>query len=202
MRTIVLLLGFLAVVATILIAWRLLRPNEPAPQFDNANSNESPEEVRSENPYLELRSMALNMPADQFGVESNSKTAIPYGLVVDWNVGRGNVTFVAFSSGDASMYFSSGGGMIGGIGRENVKATAQSLVKESEKFVSKAIRSDDTQMPQAGGVKFFFLTNQGRFVAEESLENFDNGTSELLELFVEANKLITELRLVDELNQK
>lgn len=142
------------------------------------------------------------MSADQFGVKSTTRRPIPYGVVVDWNVGRGVITFTAFSSGDASMYTSAGGAMIGGVGHESVKDAAQSLVRKSAEYVPKTVRSDDVQSPSENNVRFFILTNQGRFVAEEDIENFDNGSSELLELFVEANKLIAELRVLDEQNQR
>ncbi len=121
---------------------------------------------------------------------------------MDWNVGKGILTFASFSSGDASMYTSSGGGMIGGVGHDKVRVAAKGLVRKAQEYVAKAHRSDDIATPSEDGIKFFILTTQGRFVANEELENFDDGTSEWLELFVEANKLIAELRTVSEENQK
>ena len=57
---------------------------------------------------------------------------------------------------------------------------------------------DDTSLPNFNCVRFFILTNQGRFVADEKLENFDNGSSKWLELFIEANVVISELREMSE----
>lgn len=145
--------------------------------------------------YLDLRSMALTMPAGQLDIDASSEFE-PYGVVLDWNVGKGVATFTAFKSGDASMYTSTGGGIIGGVGHDNVKIAAQSLVRRSKNFVKNAKKSDDISVARDSTIKFFFLTTKGRFVSEETLDNLDNGSSPLLELFVEANKLITELRAV------
>jgi hypothetical protein len=46
------------------------------------------------------------------------------------------------------------------------------------------------------------LTNKGTFSAQEQLKNFDNRTSAWLPLFEEGNKVITELRIVEEKLQK
>lgn len=143
--------------------------------------------------------MALNMPAGQFGIDASSEFVL-YGVVLDWNVGEGVATFIAFKSGDASMYTSTGGGIIGGVGHDNVKLAAQSLVRRSEYFIKDAQKTNDISVASDGTVKFFFLTTNGRFVTEESLDNLDNGSSPWLELFVEANKLITEHRALGELN--
>ena len=152
-----------------------------------------------EDSYLDIRSMALTMPAGQFEIDASSELE-PYGVVLDWNVGKGVATFTAFKSGDASMYTSTGGGIIGGVGHDNVKLAAQSLVRKSKNFINNAKKTDDISVARNGTVKFFFLTTNGRFVSEETLNNLDNGSSEWLELFIEANKLITELRAVGEPN--
>ncbi|MDI1243223.1 MAG: hypothetical protein PSX80_15015 [bacterium] len=165
---------------------------------NRAEATMSPEQSK-EDPYLDIRSMALSMPAGQFEIDASSEFE-PYGVVLDWNVGKGAATFTAFKSGDASMYASTGGGIIGGVGHDNVKIAAQSLVRRSKIFIKNAKKTDDISVARDGTVKFFFLTTNGRFVSEETLDNLDNGSSPWLELFIEANKLITELRALGELN--
>lgn len=197
MKLIYIVLGILVVAAVAVIVWKLFQKTNSSPHVQQVNISTS-DDSQSESPYFGLRSMALDTPANQFGIENNATNPVVYGVVMDWNVGKGVITFAAFSSGDASMYTSSGGGVIGGGGNEQVRDSAKGFVSKGREFVAKARKSDDSTVPGENGVKFFILTTQGRFVASERLENFDDGSSEWLELFVEANKLITELRKVSE----
>lgn len=97
------------------------------------------------------------------------------------------------------MYLSSGGGVIGGSGHENVKQAAAAFIKKAEQYLSKAVKTDDTPLPSKDGVKFYFLTNKGKFVGQEEVKNFDNNSSQWLDLFEEGNKLITEIRIVSDM---
>lgn len=202
MKLIFLVIGIILLTTVVFIIWRLFQtPNARNSSVDlvPVSNSKSPE---PDNPYLELRSQALEFPPEQFGLDSASKTPVTYGVVMDWNMGSGTATFVAFSSGDASMYTSSGGGMIGGGGREKVSTTAKAFVTKAAGYVTKAERSDDIALPVENEVKFFILTTQGRFVAKDKLKNLDNETSALLDLFIEANYFISEMRAVSEANQK
>ena len=194
---------YIAVAGLILIGiafavWKLLQRSQSNPsntiQVETA-TNKSNEKPRN-NAFNEMRNRALTFPSEQFEIEHQTATPIVYGVVMDWNLGEGTATFVSFMSGDASMYTSTGGGVIGGVGHENVRKASIQFMKKGQNFVSKAQRSDDLSLPNSNSVKFFLLTTQGRFVAEERLHNFDNGSSQWLDLFEEANKVITELRAI------
>src|ERR1044072_5497440 len=66
------------------------------------------------NPYEDLRNMAFGATQEQIGVNIPANETKIYGVIMDWDVGEGIATVVAFQSGDASVYLSSGGGVIGG----------------------------------------------------------------------------------------
>jgi len=148
------------------------------------------------NLYLDLRMQALEMPPEMFEVVPDSRRPVVYGVLMDWELGGGTATFVSFISGDTSSYTSSGGGVIGGVGHENVRNASVALIEKAKDYIGQFVRSDDASPPRNKSVKFFLLTTQGRFVAEEEMVDFDNGSSPLLGLFVEANKVITELRKI------
>jgi hypothetical protein len=146
------------------------------------------------NPYLDLRNMALSATSEQLGIElPNDKTKI-YGVVMDWDLGEGTATLVAFLTGDASLYLSSGGGVMGGIGHENVKNAVNNFIMKSETYISKTTKTEMTPLPEKNGVNFYLLTNNGKLVGKEKMENIENNTSEWLPLFEEGNNLITEIR--------
>lgn len=146
------------------------------------------------NPYLDLRNMALNATPEQIAIElPKDKTKI-YGVVMDWDLGEGTATLVAFMTGDASLYLSSGGGVIGGIGHENVNIAVKNFISNSETHINKTTKTETTPLPEKNEVKFYFLTNNGKLVGQENMANFENNTSEWLTLFEEGNNLITEIR--------
>ena len=149
---------------------------------------------RNSNPYKDLRNLAFNVTAEQIGVQSPADQTKIYGVIMDWDLGEGTATLVTFLSGDASLYLSSGGGVMGAGGHETVKQTVIAFITKAEKYLDKTIRAETTALPESDGVKFYFLTNKGKFVGEEQVSNFENGSSEWSDLFEEANKLITEIR--------
>ena len=147
------------------------------------------------NPYEDLRDLAFGATQEQIGVNIPADETKIYGVIMDWDVGDGIVTVVAFQSGDASVYLSSGGGVIGGSGHENVKTAAKHLVNEAQKYLSITKRTDTTPLPGKDMVNFYFLTNKGKYVGQEAMSNFENSSSKWLELFNEANNLMTEVRI-------
>ena len=147
------------------------------------------------NPYADLRNMAFGATQKQIGVNIPVDETRIYGDIMDWDLGEGIATVVAFQSGDASVYLSSGGGVIGGSGHENVRTAAIRFVNEAQKYLANTKPTDTTPLPGRDMVNFYFLTNKGKFVGQEAMTNFENGTSIWLELFNEANNLMSEVRM-------
>jgi len=147
-----------------------------------------------ENMYDEMRQMSLNITPDQLELKLPSNKTVVYGIVLDWNMGVNVVTLVSFQTGDASIYLSSGGAVIGGVNHESVYQAAKNLVADAQNFLSPASETEKTPLPKLDQVKFYFLTNKGKYVASERMKNFENNTSPLLDLFISANVVITELR--------
>jgi len=165
--------------------------NQEKQSVDSAQTNSSEVDAKF---YSELRNKALGTTSEQFEMMSLSEPSKIYGVIMDWDIGDGTATLVSFISGDASLYFSSGDGTIGEDGNENIKHAAKEFVTKAGNYLSKAVKTDATPLPGKGIVKFYFLTTDGKFVAEEEMINLENNSSEWLDLFEEANKLITEIR--------
>ena len=71
--------------------------------------------------YLRLRRLAHETKPANVGVTDvtdEMDATVPFGILMDISLPQGNATIVAFISGDASFYTSTGGGVIGGIGHE------------------------------------------------------------------------------------
>lgn len=192
MKLIYLLIGlvFVATFIFVLIS-RKSRQTAP-PTSENIEVNEP-----AENPYQDMRNLALTVTPEQLELTIPPDETKVFGVVMDWSLSGAVATFASFETGDASMYLSSGGIMIGGIGHENVVSAAKAFVTKAQLYLDEAEKVDTTPLPDKDCVRFYFLTNKGRFSAQENIRNFENESSKWLPLFEEGNKVITELRNVD-----
>lgn len=106
------------------------------------------------------------------------------------------VTTVAYQTGDASLYLSSGGGVIGGGQHQNVNSAAKQWVTLAQTFLDKTTKTETTPLPGEDVVKFYLLTNKGVYVGQEQMKNLENNSSSWFKLFEEANSVLTALREV------
>ena len=159
---------------------------------------ENQSEQQKENPFNDLREMALSVTPDQLGIENTKGETNVFGIVMDWDLGNGIVTVAAYETGDASMYLSSGGGVIGGGQHENVRQAVFPYIKLGQNFLTMAEKTKTTPLPDKDCVRFYFLTNDETYYSQEKMKNIENENSDWLKLFEEANKVLTELRLTTE----
>jgi hypothetical protein len=115
---------------------------------------------------------------------------------MDWPIDAGIVSVVSFSSGDASIYTTGTFGVFGGIGHETVRRTAKSFVKIAEKHFGQAIPTKDYPYPKPGRVRFYLVCYDGVRMIEADLEALRKGTDKLSDLYVEGQRVVTELRLI------
>ena len=113
-------------------------------------------------------------------------------------MGGVTATTVSYQTGDASLYISTGGGVIGGGQHQNVNRAAKQFVSLAQTFLDKTTKTETTALPSTNEVKFFLLTNKGVFVGQEQMKNFENNSSAWLKLFEEGNKVLAQLRLTTE----
>ena len=179
------LLGLTAVVSAVVLYFRR---GSDIPSTSNQTKT-------SDNPYLGLRQMALSTTAEALRIVASPETTTVYGVIMDLGMDQGIVTIVSFQTGDASMYTSTGGGMLGAGKNLDVSNAAKHFVDLSHQYLDKAKVSHSTELPKSGEVIFYLFTNQGTYELKEALKSFDDKSSPLLNLFYEANNLINELRL-------
>jgi hypothetical protein len=147
-----------------------------------------------ENAFVGLRNMAFSRTPEQLKLSLPTNKTIVYGIVMDWEINGAIATIVSYQTGDASLYLSTGGGVIGGGQHENVSSAAKHFVSLGQSFLDKAKKTEKTTLPETGVIKFYLLTNKGIFVDQEQMKNFENRSSTWLSLFDHANILLTELQ--------
>lgn len=150
--------------------------------------------------FEDLRRQALAVKAEDLNITLSPKKVSVYGVVMDWDMPEGVATTIAFSTGDASLYNSAGGGVIGGSAHKNVQNAAKELLRIADGFVARTSSLVDTPLPKKDCVRFYLLTNKGIFTAEEKMANFENETSPWYPFFEEVNKVITELTIISGTN--
>jgi len=151
-----------------------------------------------ENAFDGLRNMAFSATPEQLKLSLPTDKTIVYGIIMDWGMNGATATIVSYQTGDASLYLSSGGGVIGGGQHENLSSAAKHFVSLGQSFLDKATKTEKTTLPETDVIKFYLLTNKGIFVGQEQMKNFENRSSTWLSLFEEANLLLTELRKTTE----
>jgi hypothetical protein len=150
------------------------------------------------NPYADLRGKIFGMTPEQLGLIATIEEE-PYAVIMDMGMDRdATATLVSIADGNASIYLSSGGGVIGGYAHENCRKAAIDFVTMGKNYFAKMIPVDSFPLPKAGYVRFYILTNKRKYSIEKEIDKIENDESGWGELFYEGNKVITELRLISE----
>lgn len=196
-----LLIGLAVVLSfAALVVFLLIRRTESSSTQNGAlDSGDQPYQIVPI--YAQLRDRALHTPAADLGLAHPHDSAVPFAVLMEMGMPKAVVSLVAFSTGDASLYFSTGGGVIGGIGHERVVAAGRRLVAQSQELVPSMTKAKDTPLPKPGRLRFYVRTQQGLFVAEAAEQDLIAKKNDLWPLFYAGNDLITELRLVAESRQ-
>ena len=145
--------------------------------------------------YQGLRDLALQSSRIKLRLPPVPTPTTPWGVIMDWGVARGTATVVAFSDGTASIYFSSGGGFIGGSeSHDSIRNAAKRLVAIAAEFQLQAHPAPSYPLPERGGVVFYFLTDSGVFSAVASEDDLRKHRHALSKLGDAAQEVITQYR--------
>lgn len=148
------------------------------------------------NQFEGLRNRALSVTAEQ--LQLGPQTGL-FGMVMDWDIGEGDIaTLVTFTTGDASMYLSSGGGVIGGGQHKKVRDEVEEYIALAQEYLPKAIKTESTPLPDKDCINFYFRTIEGTFHSSVTMREIDSRTSDWMKLFESANDVISELRKTTE----
>lgn len=156
------------------------------------------EPVTKEKTYNDLRMLALNTDYKALGIQMPFDAEESYGIVMDWYVGNGVATLVCLATGDTSLYFSGGASMLGGIGVPAIREMSKNYVARGKEVLHMCKPTREFPLPEAQTVKFYILTNKGKYAGTESMANFQNGHSLWFPLFIDANNIMSEMRKIDE----
>lgn len=163
--------------------------------------------IKIEKMYEEFRKMALSTKPKDIGIRTLPEKEITvFGMIMETGYDDGVVTTVAYSTGDASMYYSWGGSFINGASHPEIKNAAKEFVTFSQDFVKLAAPEEASlfaiALPSENVINFCFLTNKGNFFAKERAEKFGAEGSQWSPLFKSGNKLIDAINKYSEVKIK
>ena len=110
----------------------------------------------------------------------------------------GSFTLSSLADGTTSLYFSTGGGIIGAGGHDSVRNASGRLLLEAQQFHLKAQKVNNFPKPGPGEVIFYFLTFDGVRSYTALEDDLGNERDELSSLFFAAHNVLTELRIIEE----
>jgi hypothetical protein len=146
------------------------------------------------NVMKELRLLVLQKLPD--GVGADAPPDKPIVALMDIGFPNATATVFGAATGDASLYLSSGGGVIGGIGHENVRAAAIAFVHESAKHLGQMTATSEFPYPEIGHVRFYIRTRDAVYMTDRPEKELGEKRDALWPLFYAGQNVITELRQV------
>jgi len=165
---------------------------------EDKNMEDSVEKAKNKETMSGLRELAFNTKFANFQKFNPIGDYGIYGVIMEMGYPQACVTLACFITGDASIYFSSGGGMMGGVGRETVKNASLNFVRSTLNFITNFKKTDEHFLPQAGETIFYILTKDGLYFAEALTNDFKTKTHVLRPLFAAGQEVITAYRLLDQ----
>ena len=145
--------------------------------------------------FRKLRAQVLALtPAD---IKVTPLPTGVWGALMEFWVGQTWVSLVAVLDGTTSLYFGSGGGIIGAGKSEVVRKANHLFLQVAGRFVSSFPMVHDYPTPQQGRVRFYVLTADGVRASDEVDENrLHAKDNPLFTLYAAAQNVITQIRLV------
>jgi hypothetical protein len=156
-----------------------------------APPRQNPTETEARAMYEGLRSQALSTTAQDIGVAAELPA---YGALMEFLIDGDTVTVAAFATGDGSIYFSPGGGMIGGIEIPTVADAAKQLVAAAGQVAADLPKVDSFPRPEGAEIRFYILTPDGVRSGSATPDALESGRDRLSPLFIAANQLISGFR--------
>jgi hypothetical protein len=150
-------------------------------------AEKSPAEVSRE-----LRERLLKGSAKEYEITPDGKV---WGVLMETGHEDAAVTLVALADGTASLYFSSGGGVIGGGPHEDINAAAKRMVHVATGFLAQLEPTKEFPLPAFQRTRFYVLTTSGVLTAEAAEDDLGNRRHALTPLFYAGQDVITGLRL-------
>jgi hypothetical protein len=155
-------------------------------------------ERSGDRPGVALREMLLTAKPSAFHIEATSELPHVWAALMEMRMGGVIVTLAAVADGTTSLYFSNGGGIIGGGEHESVRAANRKLLAFIDTGLDLFVPIERPLEVMDAAVSFAVLTYDGLRGARDEQQKIVERRSPLWPAFYLGQDVITALRLTSE----
>jgi len=145
-----------------------------------------------------LRKMVLEAKPADFGLAPTADRPHVWAAMMEWQVQKTVVSLVAVAEGSTSLYFSTGGGIIGGGEQESLRAASRKLLGFVEKSLEMFVPMASPLPVLQDAITFTVLTFEGIRGARDREGQITQRKSPLWPVYYLGQEVITALRLATE----
>jgi hypothetical protein len=148
--------------------------------------------------YLQLRTGIIHLEPGDAGLYPSKTAPHVWGVIMETGYQVGSASLVCLADGTTSLYYSTGGGMLGSAEYTPVSEASKALVSQAENHLNHFSSRTEFPLPEVGQVKFIILTFSGLLTAEVPEKTLTTGKHLLTPLYLRAHETLEQLRLLAE----
>lgn len=148
--------------------------------------------------FLQLRQRVLSLTPAEVNIAPTGDVHQVWAVVMETGFEVGSATLVCLADGTASLYYSTGGGMLGSSDYAPIAEAARRMVASAQDHLSHMSPTTDQPLPEVGQVTFHLLTFEGIFSASAQRDDLLAGGHHFSPLFAQAQETLTQMRLLAE----
>jgi hypothetical protein len=149
----------------------------------------------AKNPYEGLRKQVLTLDPASVRLAPSPEHPRVFGGLMEMGMRGGTASLVVIADGTTSMYYSTGGGIIGAGLHESVKRPSRVFLVMLERLVDQLGPNNDDRLPAEGTVQFRALTfDRGRLMIAAPNDDFAQKRNPLWPAFFAGHAVIGALR--------
>lgn len=151
------------------------------------------------NAFAGLRNMVLEGTRANFGLGPGASPTQPFAVVADWGDAHGATTIVAVADGSASVYYSNGGGSMGG-GQKHaaIRDAALKTLELASAALPQMHRTTEYPVAGSGQVSFYLVTDSGVFTVTAAEDEVSREGSPWAALGAATQRIVAEYRRAEE----
>jgi hypothetical protein len=152
--------------------------------------------------YLQLRERILHLDPAEVGLHPSDPAANIWGVLMESGYPEGTATLVSLADGTTSVYFSTGGGLLGSPEYTPIAEASKAFVAQAESHRNDMAPAAVFPLPEAGQVRFICLTYMGFFTTEAAEKSLASGHHPLSPLYQAGRETLSRLRSSAEKKRK
>jgi len=148
--------------------------------------------------FEKLRGQIIALTPEQLKLVPSDDLAHVWAAFMEMSVSDSVASLLASAGGTSSLYFGTGGGIIGAGKHPQVRAANRRFLVAVESALDALSTVDQFELPGPGRIRFAVLTYDGKRGADASEDELKAGGHPLSKSFMAGHELIAYLRAASE----